>query len=261
MKNINRVIELLKAVEQKGNVPLSNILDQFAKKWGMKKNSIRNIYYSMLNKAKQNNEFAKTIGINLDNFKHNTVIAFNKSEIDRLLSFVDSKVSSGYSVRKACNELANYDANLMLRYQNKYRSIKKKQITANKEKPRVVENTKKEPNKYTTIPENVVLFRKKEVRLSEKELQSLFMGLVRLVKTSAVAEVSVALKDQCNMQALEIRNLIKKMTGIKEELNESQRENIKLKRELEILKQDKVNDYAQFLTSLKIKGKQNLKSK
>ena len=54
MKNINRVIELLKAVEQKGNVPLSNILDQFAKKWGMKKNSIRNIYYSMLNKAKQN---------------------------------------------------------------------------------------------------------------------------------------------------------------------------------------------------------------
>ncbi|MGN1227611.1 MAG: hypothetical protein ACI4TX_03115 [Christensenellales bacterium] len=106
------------------------------------------------------------------------------------------------------------------------------------------------------MPDNVIPFRKKENALTDSELQSLFMGLVRIVRKSSVADVNNALKEQYNRQSIEMRNLLKSLKNLKDELAESQRENCRLKKEIEIIKMDKVNEYSAFMDKIKAKSQQ-----
>mgnify|MGYP006934498708 CR=1 FL=1 len=291
VKREERIKQLFSAVLQRNGLSLSIIFSQFAVKWDMKKESVRNIYYRALNKMLDDEEYAKSIGIDFRELNKNEIKPFDELELNQMLCEIEGKLSEGKSIRKACYELAGGDVELMLRYQNKYRAIKnankdinnlldfddEKRKTLARQSGEVQSNLKKtigtenginmqmmkarekyekiNYNKMSSIPDNVIPFRRKrETSLTDGELQSLFMGLVRIVRNSAVVDVDNALKEQCNKQAIEVRNLLKNLNVLKEELNESLRENSKLKKELEIVKMDKVKDYEKFMLSLNQKA-------
>lgn len=285
VKKEERIKQLFLAVLQRNGLSLSIIFSQFAIKWGIKKESVRNIYYKALNKMLNDQQYAKSIGVDFKSLNKNAIKPFNELELNKMLNEIECKLSEGKSIRKACYEIAGGNAELMLRYQNKYRAIKNAKKGTNNlldfeaEKRKALEKQgggskvklqkgtgtsvnmqklkakekfeKANNNKAVPIPDNVILFRKKkETALTDGELQSLFMGLVRIVRNSAVVDVENALKEQCNKQAIEVRNLLKSLNGLKEELSESLRENAKLKKELEIVKMDKVKGYENFMLSL-----------
>jgi len=294
MKNMNRIKELLDAVKNRGEKSLSSVFIELSDEWNLKKNTVRNIYYNAINQIRQDSIWFKTLGITLDDVPTFNVVRFTSREKNKLYNYVESRVKEGSSVRHACIELAKGDVNLMLRYQNKYRSLKKKYNGANSEndlqkmgkdfndgkvvdikelkkqsklkkllvdkkvilseenKSNMQNVNKEETNEiYGKIPENVIPFRRKENILTDKELQSLFLGLVRIVKSSAVAEVDEIVKKQCNLQAIEIRNLLKNLKSAREELSQAKIENNRLKKELEMVLSSKAEDYAKFMKKIK----------
>jgi len=294
MKNMNRIKELLDAVKNRGEKSLSSVFIELSDEWNLKKNTVRNIYYNAINQIRQDSIWFKTLGITLDDIPTFNVVRFTSREKNKLYNYVESRVKEGSSVRHACIELAKGDVNLMLRYQNKYRSLKKKYNGANSEndlqkmgkdfndgkvvdikelkkqsklkkllvdkkvilseenKSNMQNVNKEETNEiYGKIPENVIPFRRKENILTDKELQSLFLGLVRIVKSSAVAEVDEIVKKQCNLQAIEIRNLLKNLKSAREELSQAKIENNRLKKELEMVLSSKAEDYAKFMKKIK----------
>lgn len=257
MKNDLKIKQLINMSYNRKGQSLSHIFVKLATDWGMKKNSVRNLYYMVMKKLQTDNDYAKNMGLDSINLSKVEIKQFTKKEIDWLIYEVEHRVKSGMSIRKACIELAGGDVTLMLRYQNKYRSIKCKKDNEKNSNNNINKNNGK-VYKFTSlnssIPNNVIPFRKKETSLSESELQSLFMGLVRIVRSSAVADVNNALKDQYNRQAIEIRNLLKNLSRLKDELMESQRENARIKKELQLLKTDKVEKYANFMTNLRSKN-------
>ncbi|MBQ8749411.1 MAG: hypothetical protein IJZ29_02975 [Clostridia bacterium] len=283
MKRELKLKQLFSAVQNRNGVALSVIFSRFAVKWNMQKNSVRNMYYLALNKIMQDEIYAKKLNVNAELLNKNDIKPFSSSEMQNLVSEIEKKVSMGQSVRNACQELANGDITLMLRYQNKYRAIKtkakkkvkenisncvrmvdyknsnSKQVLSNNTnmQSKLIESTSGKEFKSTKIPDNVIQFRKKESSLTDNELQSLFMGLVRIVRNSAVADVNNALKEQYNKQAIEVRNLLKSLANTKEELNESLRENSRLKKEIELLKMDKVKSYEKFMQKITEKHKES----
>lgn len=283
MKRELKLKQLFTAVQNRNGVALSVIFSRFAVKWNMQKNSVRNMYYLALNKIMQDEIYAKKLNVNTDLLNKNDIKPFTSSEIQNLVCEIEKKVSMGQSVRNACQELAKGDITLMLRYQNKYRAIKtkdkkkvkenisncvrlvdyknsnNKQILSNNIniQTKLIESTGGKEFKSSKMPDNVIQFRKKESSLTDNELQSLFMGLVRIVRNSAVADVNNALKEQYNKQAIEVRNLLKSLANTKEELNESLRENSRLKKEIELLKMDKVKSYEKFMQKITEKHKES----
>jgi hypothetical protein len=116
----------------------------------------------------------------------------------------------------------------MLRYQNKYRNFSAKNKVKNND--------------------NIVQFKKKETKLSDSELQALFMGIVRLVKKSAAQEVLSENKFAINRTNMELR---KALVSLSEKQNEIERlkteflkikeENVKLMDDIIKLRSDKAN--------------------
>lgn len=289
MNKEERIKQLFSAVRDRDGLPLSIIFNQFAVKWGMQKDSVRNIYYNALNKVLSDEEYAHKIGVELRGLNKNKIKPFNDLELREMLHSIEQKLSEGKSVRRACYELADGDVELMLRYQNKYRALKGGNVDLNKvidfgaERQKMlsrqeqhkqgeqfsgfescmlvrrrdinsISKEKEEEKGAESLPSNVIKFKRKGQALTDGELQSLFMGLVRIVRNSAVVDVDNALREQCNKRAIEVRNLLKNLAKARDELNESLRENAKLKKELELVKMDKVNDYEKFLRSLKAKA-------
>lgn len=100
---------------QKVGAPLKQVFETVALKTGRKPNSVRNYYYM---KVKETGEIEK---------KPATFIPFSKEEVYFLLKELLSSGAKGESIRGASLRLADGDKTLMLRYQNKYRSLIKSQ--------------------------------------------------------------------------------------------------------------------------------------
>lgn len=175
----NEVKELFSVVEnyKQKNKSLREAFEAHAEKYGRKPNSVRNYYYHEVDNLKADDKRLKHLGINLSKHNKTSIIYFSQEEEEKLMHDIDNLVKSGVSVRKACYNLSDGDVGQMLRYQNKYRNFLAKNNKIN-EKPL----EKLESN-------NVIAFKKVQQRtLSEGEVQSLFMGLVRLVKKTALEE-------------------------------------------------------------------------
>ena len=108
-------------------------------------------------------------------------------------------------------EQDNDRINQMLRFQNKYRNYKAK------EKP-----IKKD---------NIIKFSKKKEKISEAELQALFMGLVRLVKRSATEEINEQVKSTMERASQELRKTIVALNNKEREYRELKDAFIKIKEE------------------------------
>lgn len=107
------------AGKEKGKT-LTALFDEYAKKSGRARGSVRNYYYQLL-RLSDDKEVRKILdGTNL---KAENIKPFTDEETDTVLKAILKERSRGISVRRAVLNLANGDDKLMLRYQNKYRNV------------------------------------------------------------------------------------------------------------------------------------------
>lgn len=96
---------------QEDKLPLRQVFERVAFETGRKPNSIRNYYYAQM-RERSGEECARP-----------RFVAFEQEEMTQLLRDVFMCRAQGMSVRASVAQLAEGDRVLMLRYQNKYRSL------------------------------------------------------------------------------------------------------------------------------------------
>ncbi len=205
MKNWNdrEVKELFVEVEKckKESVSLKEAFLAHAKTFNRKPNSVRNYYYHEVDNLQNDVERTQRLGIDLSKHVKTHFEGFDKVQEGELFEKIEKLTIEGLSVRSACLKLSGGNLTLMTRLQNKYQNMKRKL-------------EKKE--------DKIIPFKQK--RLTESDINNLFLGLVKLIKKTAVEEV------QNNSGTNE---LLKKAF---KELNEKDVQIVKLKHENEKLK-------------------------
>ena len=108
--------QLRKAVKKAGGEgePLRGVFESVGRTLGRKPNSVRNFYYASL-KREEEGDVPQTVPFEV----------FTQDEVRTLVRDVLVARANGVSVRACVHELAGGDRKLMLRYQNKYRSVLK----------------------------------------------------------------------------------------------------------------------------------------
>ncbi len=106
----NLLWETADEAQQQG-LPLKAVFERIAEKTGRRPNSIRNYYYAQVQKREGGQERTARF------------VPFTQEEVEWLLEQVLTARAQGQSVRSCLQKLSGGDHSLMLRYQNKYRSI------------------------------------------------------------------------------------------------------------------------------------------
>ena len=197
----------------KSNKPLSQAFKDYAQKSGRKPNSVRNYYYLELSNLIENASRAKKLDISLAWHSKKQAKFFSEEETNQAMKKIDELGKCGYSVRKACLTIANGNIEEMVRLQNKYRAM-----------------TKKSQPKQS----NVLTMPKRTNKLSDNEINSLFLGLVRLVKNQAKQEANLIMRDDKEKANNMLRSAIL-------ELANKDRQIANLKTQFELLKSENVN--------------------
>ena len=104
---------------------LSYLFETYGKEHSRAKGSVRNYYYAFL-KRKDNDTRVKRI-LDGKNLQAGEIKPFTEEETDEMLKKVLEERRKGVSVRRAIINLSGGDERLMLRMQNKYRNLLKKQ--------------------------------------------------------------------------------------------------------------------------------------
>lgn len=213
--NDKEVIDLFAVVEnvREENKPLKSAFMRHAEKYRRKPNSVRNYYYFELEELKKDIVKTKRLGINLSLHEKVEFDYFSQEEEDKLVKEIDALIANGYSLRRACLKLSDGDISKMLRYQNKYRACKAK-------------------SKKDELPNNIITFTKKKKEfLSESDINSLFLGLVRLVKRSAMEEISFKSKQEKENTNNALRQALVDLNKKDKELEKLKDDFLKLKLE------------------------------
>ena len=201
----------------KGGESLRKAFALHAKKYSRAEGSVRNYYYKEVSRFEKDKGRAKRLCINLENHEKAKFEYFSQEEESEFYNKIKAMVADGMSVRKACLTLAEGNGEKMLRYQNKYRALCKKN-----EKP---------------MPNNIIRFSKKSNSITDVEIQALFAGLVRLVKRSAQEEAESRVKEREERANRELRRVIATLGERERELDELKNAFMGLKRENEKLMQ------------------------
>ena len=148
---------------------------EVAKLTGRQTDSVRNYYYKFHAVGKKR------------------VVPFEDAEIRELLKQIVLGTSRGDSVRSICLKLGKGERAGMLRLQNKYRCIAKRQPELIEKVAKNLENQGymvKIPNIIRATPSNIIQMppRKDEKKLTDTDINNLFMGLVRLIRKTATHE-------------------------------------------------------------------------
>ena len=184
------VKELFDFIEngRKNNVPLIKLFSQYAHLTGRKPNSVRNYYYIELEALQEDESRTKKLGIDLSIHKKNDQKEFSDDETRELVMKILQMTSKGISVRKACLTLANGDITQMVRFQNKFRTVVVKQKELFDE---CLSKLQTKDTKYISKrPDNVIAFRNNKTSLTDSDINSLFLGLVKLVKKQATEQAT-----------------------------------------------------------------------
>ena len=162
------VKDLFNEVEacKKNQNPLRYAFEQHAKKYCRKPNSVRNYYYHEVDNLMNDDKRCKTLGVDIQKHLKTHFDNFNKIQEEQLFEDIDKLTKQGYSVRSACLKLSANNLTQMTRFQNKYQNMKKR----------------------LSGKENIIQFRQRQKSLTENDINSLFMGLVRLIKKTAVED-------------------------------------------------------------------------
>jgi hypothetical protein len=209
---------------QKIGTPLKRVFETVAKNTGRKPNSVRNYYYM---KVKETGEIEQ---------KPSTFTPFSKEEIYMLLRTLLAAGAKGESIRGASLRLADGDKTLMLRYQNKYRSLIK---TGRSLVEKVMADMDRDGEKYLSpyeshkqsaigrenkyIPENVA----KALVSSDVDIKNFFKGLAKIASLAASKINSEEEIEKLSSQNESIINENEALSANIKELN------AKLKKEME----------------------------
>ncbi len=142
---------------------LSYLFETYGKEHSRAKGSVRNYYYAFL--KKQDDSRVKKI-LEGKNLSASSIKPFTDEETEELLGKVLEGRSKGYSVRRSIMEASGGDEKRMLRMQNKYRNLLKKQ-------PEKVEKAAREAG----MPETAFL----QKRL-EREIDALYARIAADLK-------------------------------------------------------------------------------
>ena len=119
----NDLIEYIFAGKNEGKT-LSYLFETYGKEHSRAKGSVRNYYYAFLKKKDDENVQKILAGKELS---AGEIRPFTEEETDEMLRKVLAEKSKGLSVRRAIMNVSKGDEKLMLRMQNKYRNLLKKQ--------------------------------------------------------------------------------------------------------------------------------------
>lgn len=108
----NLLWETADEAQQQG-LPLKQVFERIAQQTGRRPNSIRNYYYAQVRQRENGPRPAARF------------VPFTEPEVRQLLEDVLRGRAKGQSVRACLQALSGGDRSLMLRYQNKYRSVLK----------------------------------------------------------------------------------------------------------------------------------------
>lgn len=139
---------------------LSALFASYGKKCGRAAGSVRNYYYQFL---KCEDARAKEI-LRGKRLRAEKIRAFSDEERNEMLKKILSERSKGYSVRRAIANVCAGNEKQMLRYQNKYRNLVKKQ-------PELIERTAKEMGLPLAMPARKTDFLQKRL---EREINDLY---------------------------------------------------------------------------------------
>lgn len=168
---------------QKIGAPLKRVFETVAQKTGRKPNSVRNYYYM---KVKETGEIEQ---------KPSTFTPFTKEEIYMLLRTLLAAGAKGESIRGASLKLADGDKTLMLRYQNKYRSlIKSGRPLVEKVMADMDQDNEKYLNPYETRKRSTMQTKEsmylsesvaKALMASDVDIKNFFRGLAKIAEIAA----------------------------------------------------------------------------
>jgi len=203
MDNKNWTVEETKrlfdaiASAQKEGKGLKAVFYNISRATGRKPNSVRNFYYAHLKAMSLVPGLSKELGIQALPTRPQFV-TFERDEIESLIREVLIRQAQGESVRAITTALAGGDHSLMLRYQNKYRSIifnKKKQAEEIMRRLRAEKITYFNPysrsvvenGQETAIDSGSVLDNLRTITnaLGDEAVNALFSGLARLAYLAA----------------------------------------------------------------------------
>ncbi len=163
---------------QKMNTPLKKVFDDIAQKTGRRPNSIRNYYYAQAQKRG-------------DGEKTQRFVPFEEDEVTSLLDRVLRAKAQGRSVRSCLTEMAGGDHRLMLRYQNKYRSLLKSrpdmvnsQVEALGREGVVVPMTPVEEKPERVVQDPVTRLRAAAQNSGSGEVAAMCDTLIRLIRSN-----------------------------------------------------------------------------
>lgn len=236
------VVDLFKEVERikDENKSLKEAFSAHATKYKRRPNSVRNYYYHEVDDLLKNKVRLKKLGIDMSKHKKQEVKFFSEKEGEKIVEAIDKLVKEGNSVRQACLKLSGGNVALMLRYQNKYRNNAAKKTEA------------------APKPINILEYRNKQKSLSDFDINSLFNGLVKLVKKMAYEEACVNLrKERDSISFLLKKSLIdlnkreKEIAVLKEEYNQLFAQNKVLSEKLSNLKLEKAKALTKKFGELK----------
>ncbi|MBE5756812.1 MAG: hypothetical protein E7342_03315 [Clostridiales bacterium] len=120
--NESEMMNFIEFIKAKGKVfNLSSLFLEYAKKTNKSEGTIRNMYYKIAKKSREDKEFCDKF---LDGkaLIVNKIEEFSKKEERDVLKEILKRKMEGCSVRSAIFSLANGDNKKALRYQNKYRT-------------------------------------------------------------------------------------------------------------------------------------------
>lgn len=117
------LIEYIYAGKNAGKT-LSYLFATYGQQHSRAKGSVRNYYYALL---KQRDDERVNRLLQGKELEAGVIRPFSEEETDQMLEDVLREKSKGFSVRRAIMNIAGGDEKLMLRIQNKYRNLLKKQ--------------------------------------------------------------------------------------------------------------------------------------
>ena len=208
---------------QKMGAPLKRVFETVARQTGRKPNSVRNYYYM---KVKETGEIEQ---------KPSTFVQFSREEIYELLRTLLAAGARGDSIRGASLKLAGGDKTLMLRYQNKYRSLIK---SARPLVEMVMADMDQESEKYVSpyetqktsavrenryIPESVA----RALSGADVDVKAFFKGLAKI---AALAAASAQAEQELQMTEAQTENIRKENAVLSANVRDL---SAKLKKEME----------------------------
>lgn len=192
------VLSFIQYINENKGKSLSQIFGEYALINGKAKGTVRNLYYAIAKQSATDNEFCAKY-LNGKQLSVGQIVQFDKRQERELIKKVLLAKQQGKSVRSEVMGLANSDAKLALRYQNKYRN-------ALKNKPELIKQIVLEINKDKKAGERNLCAPEKSIVSNEQfeKLKNQIDSLVLRISSSLRKE-NACLKERIKL--LEGENL------------------------------------------------------